>query len=177
MNSSLDMMLSFAASYVAAMILHECGHLVAARACGVPAREMGFGVGRRLATFDLAGFRLTFGALPVASYLLIDGDELHRKTLPQQMLVHLNGIAFNLAAAILFSGTIFAKVNLLLALTNLLPIYQQDGWKCGVALLRHALRRRSEPFELLFSFSGGALSLYLLFALMRHLASVGGFFG
>ena len=35
-------------SFLAAMVLHEFGHYVAARICGVPVKQAGFGWGPRL---------------------------------------------------------------------------------------------------------------------------------
>src|SRR5215467_11548784 len=47
-----------------AMLVHELGHLVAARLCNVPASELGLGMGRRIATFRVASIKLSFGLLP-----------------------------------------------------------------------------------------------------------------
>jgi membrane-associated protease RseP (regulator of RpoE activity) len=156
-------------SYAAAMLAHELGHLAAARIARVPASELGLGVGPRLAGFRLAGFRFRLRLLPVASYLMIDGRALHERRLALQLLVHLGGVAINAAAAALAWGTVFGWVNLLMAVGNVLPIYQHDGWKCSVAILRALLGRRSEPAEWAFTFSGGAASLVILFDLLGRI--------
>ncbi|HYO90385.1 MAG TPA: hypothetical protein VEQ40_02070 [Pyrinomonadaceae bacterium] len=96
--------------------------------------------------------------------------ELQRKRLSQQVLVLLAGIIVNSTAAALTPGTIFSKMNLLLAATNLLPLYQQDGWKCGMVMLRALLRRKSAVVEWTFTIAGSSLSLALfVFQVVRHL--------
>jgi Zn-dependent protease len=74
----------------------------------------------------------------------------------------LAGIIVNLLAAVLTDGTSFSLMNLLLAATNLLPLYQQDGWKCGMVLLRAIMRRKSALVEWTFTIAGSLLSLALL---------------
>jgi membrane-associated protease RseP (regulator of RpoE activity) len=142
-----------------AMLLHELGHLTAARLCKVPASEIGLGLGPRLFAVRLRGFMLSLRALPVASFLRLDGAALAQRPLPQQLLVHLGGVTFNLLAALALHGTLFGWINLLLAAANLLPLYKHDGWKCGVVLMRAFLRKQSQPVEWVFTFSGGVASL------------------
>ena len=64
-------------------------------------------------------------------------------------------------------GTVFSWINLLLAAGNLLPLYQHDGWKCGVVLMRSLLPGRSQPVEWAFTFSGGFVSLAIVAAMIR----------
>jgi membrane-associated protease RseP (regulator of RpoE activity) len=115
-----------------AMMVHELGHLLAARSCSVPASEMGFGMGPRLAGFRLGGIRFNLRAIPLASFVMLDGAVLKEKSVHAQLLVHLGGILFNIVAGWLTYGSIFGWLNLLLAAGNILPLYQHDGWKCGV---------------------------------------------
>jgi Zn-dependent protease len=84
--------------------------------------------------------------------------ELQRRPLVQQVVVLLAGIVVNLVAAALAEGTAFGTMNLLLAATNLLPLYQQDGWKCGMVMLRALMERRSPVVEWTFTIAGGLLS-------------------
>jgi len=49
----------------------------------------------------------------------------------------------------------------------LLPLYQHDGWKCGVVLLRALLQRSSRPVEQAFTFSGGFVSVVLVYAIIK----------
>ncbi|MDT5157008.1 MAG: regulator of sigma protease [Acidobacteriota bacterium] len=152
------------------MLIHELGHLVAARACGVPATELGLGWGRRIAGFTFGGVEFKLHALPVGAYVRLDVEELQRKCLSSQVFVLLAGVLVNLCAAELARGTWFGTMNLLLAATNLLPLYQQDGWKCGMVLLRAALKRRSALVEWTFTIAGGgaSLALFTMQVLRQH---------
>ncbi len=154
--------------FALAMLVHELGHLAAARACGVPATELGIGWGPRVGSFTLGGVEFNLRALPVGAYVRLDIEELQRKRLSRQVLILLAGIIVNLLAAELARGTWFGTMNLLLAATNLLPLYQQDGWKCGMVMLRAALRRRSALVEWTFTVAGGGASLALFAALFMH---------
>ena len=150
-----------------AMIVHELGHLVAARICKVPASEIGLGLGPRLFGFRLGGIAFSLRAIPVASFLRIDGTALKARSVPKQLFVHLGGVTFNLIAAFLTYGTVFGWVNLLLAAGNLLPLYKHDGWKCGVVVMRALLRKKSQPVEWAFTFSGGFASLVIISSLIQ----------
>lgn len=150
-----------------AMMVHELGHLLAARSCNVPASEMGFGIGPRVAGFRLGGFRFNLRAIPVASFVMLDGAVLKEKSVHAQLLVHLGGIIFNIVAGWLTYGSVFGWLNLLLAAGNILPLYQHDGWKCGVVLLRAVLQRKSQYVERVFTFSGGFVSLVIAWAVAR----------
>ncbi len=145
-----------------AMIVHELGHLVAARTCKVPASEIGLGLGPRLFGFRLRGIVFSLRAIPVASFLRIDGTALEARSIPQQLFVHLGGIALNLMAAFFTYGTVFGWINILLAAFNLLPLYQHDGWKCGVVVMLALLRKKSQPVEWALTFSGGFASLVII---------------
>lgn len=150
-----------------AMIVHELGHVCAARMCGVSASELGLGLGPRLFGFAIGKLKFSLRAFPVASFVRLNGTALSRCSLPAQLLVHLGGITFNLLAGCIFFGTSFGRFNLLLAAANMLPLYKHDGWKCGVAIMRTALRKQSRPVEWTFTFSGGFASLLLVNTLVH----------
>ena len=150
-----------------AMIIHELGHLAAARWCRVPASELGLGMGPRLVGFRLGRIRLTFRAFPIGSFVMLDGTALKQRALRAQLLVHLGGVIFNTVAGLLTYGTIFGWFNLLLAAGNILPLYQHDGWKCGVVIMRELLQRKSQPAERAFTFSGGFVSLVIAWVVLR----------
>lgn len=150
-----------------AMIVHELGHLVAARSCRVPASELGLGMGPKICGFRIGGIRLTFRVLPVGSFVMLDGSALKERSLRAQLLVHLGGIIFNVIAGLLTYGTMFGWLNLLLAAGNILPLYQHDGWKCGVVIMRALLQGTSQPAERAFTFSGGFVSLVIAWVVMR----------
>jgi membrane-associated protease RseP (regulator of RpoE activity) len=145
-----------------ALIIHELGHLAAARSCGVRASELGLGLGPKLCSVRLGSLTFSLRLLPLGSFVRLDGTALTKRSVPEQLLVHLGGIIFNLIVALVAHGTIFEWINLLIAGANLLPLYQHDGWKCGVVLVRALLRKRSPAVEWVFTFSGGCASLAII---------------
>ena len=149
------LILTVVTSSALAMIVHELGHLIAARICKVSASELGLGMGPKL-----LGFRLA--AIPIGSFVMLDGTALENRSLRQQLLIHLGGIIFNLVFGFAAYGTIFGWLNLLLAAGNLLPLFKHDGWRCGLAIMRTVLRRKSQPVEWIFTFSGGFVSLMIV---------------
>ena len=152
------MLITYLVCFAVAMLIHELGHLAAAFACRVPATELGLGWGRRLFGFRLGMVEYKLHALPIGAYVRLDMEELQRRPLVQQVSILLAGIAVNLVAAAATSGTTFSVMNLLLAATNLLPLYQQDGWKCGMVMLRALLERRSALVEWTFTIAGAVVS-------------------
>jgi len=158
------MILAYVLWFALAMLIHELGHLAAARACGVSASELGVGWGPRLLSFRARGVEFKLHALPLGAYVRLDMKRLQNCRLSRQVFVLLAGILVNLLAATLARGTWFGAMNFLLAATNLLPLYQQDGWKCGMVMIRAALRRRSALVEWAFTVAGGGASLLLFVA-------------
>ena len=150
-----------------AMIVHELGHLLAARLCRVSASELGLGMGPRLFGFKLGNIRFNLRAIPIGSFVMLDGAALQERSMGAQLLVHLGGVIFNIVAGVLTYGTIFGWFNLLLAAGNILPLYQHDGWKCGVAIMRALMQRKSQPAERAFTFSGGFVSLVIAWVVFR----------
>jgi membrane-associated protease RseP (regulator of RpoE activity) len=150
-----------------AMLIHELGHLLAARLCHVPASELGLGMGRKVATFPIGSIKLSFGLIPTGSYVMLDGTVLKQRSLQAQLFVHLGGIILNVIAGLLTYGTTCSWLNLLLAAGNILPLYQHDGWKCGVVILRALMQRTSQPVERAFTFSGGFVSLAIAWYVAR----------
>ena len=158
------MIIAYTFYFALAMLIHELGHLVAARVCRVPATELGLGWGPKLGGFRFGDVEYKLHLLPVGAYVRLNMEELQRRPLPQQVLVLLAGILVNLTAAALAPDTWFGTMNLLLAATNLLPLYQQDGWKCGMIMLRALLKRRSALVEWTFTIAGCALSCAIFIA-------------
>jgi membrane-associated protease RseP (regulator of RpoE activity) len=153
------MFIGYVLQFVATMFIHELGHLAAARLCGVPAPELGLGWGPRLFGVKASGVEFKFHLLPVGAYVRLDMRALQSRPLAQQVFVLLAGVFVNLAAAGATQGSWFSLMNLLLAASNLLPLYQQDGWKCGMVMLRAVLERRSSLVEWTFTVAGGVVSL------------------
>ena len=159
------MLLAYILCFAVALLIHELGHLLAARACGVGATELGLGWGRKVYGFEWGGVEYKLHALPIGAYVRLDMAGLQTRPLSQQVLVLLAGVIVNLCAASLASGTVFGAMNYLLAATNLLPFYQQDGWKCGMVLVRALMQRKSALVEWTFTIAGGGVSIVLLIAL------------
>ena len=153
--SAINIILSF----VVALVLHEMGHFFAARICKVRVTEAGFGWGRKLCGVRVRGVDYQLRLFPVGAYIKMDMADLQRRPLVQQLFVLFAGIAVNLVLASIIWGTFFSTLNLALAIGNLLPIYQQDGWKGGMVICRRVFGRPSPLVEWTFTLSGGLMSL------------------
>jgi len=164
------MLLAILIATPVAMVIHELGHLLAARICNVPASELGLGLGPKLFGFRMGSIYFSMRLLPLGSFARLDGTALKERSVRQQLLVHLGGVILNLIACLLTYGTTFGWINFLIAAGNMLPIYQHDGWKCGLVIMRDLMQRKSQPVERAFTFSGGFVSLAIVVALIRILS-------
>src|SRR5436190_7692709 len=126
--------LTLIANFVIALILHELGHLVAARICRVPVTAVGLGWGPALLRVRLINTDCQLGILPIGAYVRMEMDVFRRRSVNQQLLVLTAGVGVNLLLAILTWGSMFSILNLGLAIGNSLPLYQQDGWKSCIVL-------------------------------------------
>src|SRR6478672_9190156 len=137
------MLVAYIPFFVLALILHEVGHCIAAYACRVKVTEFGLGWGPEFYSFRFRQVTYGIRVLPLGAYVRLDLPGLLSRPLLQQVVVLLAGIAANLIAATLTEGSRFSLMNYLLAATNILPLYQQDSWKCGIVLIRDVLHRKS----------------------------------
>ncbi|MGH9872364.1 MAG: site-2 protease family protein [Pyrinomonadaceae bacterium] len=153
-------------SFTAALVLHEMGHFFAARAARVPVTQAGFGWGPKLFELRINEVDYQLRLLPLGAYIRMDMSVLQKRPLFQQLFVLLAGIAVNLILAAAAWGTFFGALNLVLALANLFPLYQQDGWKSGMVIFRRLLRRRSPLVEWSFTLSAGLVGLLVLIRLL-----------
>jgi Peptidase family M50 len=167
------MFVSYALCFLLALVLHEMGHFTAARACRVSITEFGVGWGRRFLGMRVSGIDYVLRAWPMGAYVRLDLRELQERPLAQQVLVLLAGIIVNLVAASATNGTRFSAMNYLLAATNILPLYQQDGWKCGMVMLRGLMKRKSRFVEWTFTIAGTGLSLILFAAFVIRCFKLG----
>ena len=149
-------------SLSAALVLHEMGHFFAARACKVPVSEAGLGWGPKVFGLRFNGVDYQFRLLPLGAYVRMDVSTLQKRPLFQQLFVLLAGIAVNIVLAAVAWGTFFGALNLMLAVANLVPLYQQDGWKSGMVIFRRVLKRRSPLVEWSFTLSPALVGLFLL---------------
>ena len=156
--SAINITLSFAG----ALVFHELGHFLAARACRVLVTQAGFGWGPKLFGFRFNGVDYQLHLLPFGAYIRMDMSALQRRPLFQQLFVLLAGIAVNLILGAMAWGTFFGTLNVVLAVGNLFPLYQQDGWKSGMVIFRRVFRRTSPLVEWSFTLSAGLLGLILV---------------
>jgi regulator of sigma E protease len=150
------------ASFVAALVLHELGHAVAARICGVPIKQAGLGWGPKFFGVLVGDLEVQLRLLPIGAYLQLDMIALQARPLLQQLLVLGAGIGVNLALAVMAWGSLFGALNLALAIGNLVPLYQLDGWKSGMVICRRMFGRPSPLVEWTFTLGGGAIALAVL---------------
>ena len=146
-------------SLAISLILHEVGHILAARVCQVPVTQAGFGCGPKLAGIRIRNVDYDLRLVPLGAYIRMDVARLQTRPMIQQLLVLLAGIVVNLVLGILAWGSFFGTLNIILALTNLLPIYQQDGWKTGIVVFRHVLGRANQRLEWSLTIVGAMIGL------------------
>lgn len=149
-------------SSFAALVLHEFGHYFAARLCAVPIKQAGFGWGPKLYGVRINKIDCQLRLFPVGAYVQMDMAALQRRPLFQQLFVLGAGVGVNLVLCALSWGTLFGAINLALAIGNLIPLYQLDGWKSGMVICRKIFGRPSPVVEWVFTLAGGAIALSML---------------
>jgi len=151
--------LNLTVSFAGALVLHELGHFLAARACRVPVTQAGFGWGPKLFGFRAKGVDYQLRALPIGAYIRMDMAALQRRPLFQQLFVLLAGVAVNFILSGIAWGTFFGMLNLALAVANLFPLYQQDGWKSGMVIWRQVFKRPTPLVDWSFTLSAGFVGI------------------
>lgn len=149
-------------SFFAALVLHEMGHFFAARMCAVPVKQAGLGWGPKIYGVRLSQIDYQVRLLPVGAYIQMDMVALQRRPLIQQLFVLGAGIGVNIILGVLTFGTLFSALNFALALGNLIPLYQLDGWKSGMVIVRRMFGRPSPLVEWILTLGGGAIALAVL---------------
>jgi membrane-associated protease RseP (regulator of RpoE activity) len=155
MNSFI---ISATVSFIISLVLHELGHYVAARMCAVPVKQAGLGWGPKLFGVRLNQVDCQLRLLPIGAYVQMDMRALQSRPLVQQLFVLGAGIGVNLVLCVLTWGSFFSVINLALAIGNLIPLYQLDGWKSGMVICRRIFGRPSPVVEWVFTLSGGAIA-------------------
>jgi membrane-associated protease RseP (regulator of RpoE activity) len=143
-------------------VLHELGHYFAARLCAVPIKQAGFGWGPKICGVKVSTVDCQLRLLPVGAYVQMDITALQRRPLLQQLFVLGAGIGVNLVLCVLTWGSLFGSFNLALAIGNLIPVYQLDGWKSGMVICRRMFGRPSPLVEWVLTLGGGAILLAVL---------------
>src|SRR6266576_796229 len=155
-------MINILLCFVVALVLHEVGHLVAARVCRLPVTEAGLGWGPRLYSVRVHEVDYVLCLIPFGAYVRMDMAGLQRRPLMQQLFILFAGIGVNLFFGAMAWGTPFGTVNLALTFCNLLPLYQQDGWKAGMVICRRVFGRPMPLVEWSFTIFGGLMGLAVL---------------
>lgn len=145
-------------SFIAALVLHELGHFVAARVCGVPIKQAGLGWGPKLCGVRISNIDYQLRALPLGAYIRMDMVALQARPLLQQLFVLGAGVGVNLILCVLTWGTLFSSLNLALAIGNMVPFYQLDGWKSAIVICRRIFGRNAFV-EWGLTLGGGAIAL------------------
>ncbi len=148
--------------FVSALVLHEFGHYLAARICRVPIKQAGFGWGPQLFSVRVRNVNCQLRLLPIGAYIQLDMIALQTRPLWQQLFVLGAGIGMNAMLGIVTWGSLFASLNLALAIGNLVPFYQLDGWKSGMVIWRRMFGRPSPLVEWVFTLGGGVIALAVL---------------
>jgi regulator of sigma E protease len=83
--------------------IHECGHLLAAKWCGIPVERFSVGFGPKLFGFTRGGTAYWLSVVPIGGYVLMALDENSSRNLPlrKSILFALGGPVANVAAAYL----------------------------------------------------------------------------
>jgi membrane-associated protease RseP (regulator of RpoE activity) len=158
----MSIIINVTVSFFAALVLHELGHYFAARICGVPIKQAGFGWGPKVFGVKVSTVDCQLRLFPVGAYVQMDIGALQRRPLLQQLFVLGAGIGVNLVLCVLTWGSLFGSFNLALAIGNLIPVYQFDGWKSGMVIFRKLFGRPSPLNEWILTLGGGAIGLAVL---------------
>src|SRR5690349_3483347 len=105
-------------SFVLALVLHELGHYFAAGVCTVPIKQAGFGWGPKLCSVRIREVDYQLRLLPIGAYIQMDMLALQTRPLWQQLFVLGAGIGMNLGLSVVTWGSLFASLNLALAIGN-----------------------------------------------------------
>ena len=156
-------------SLIVAMVLHEFGHYLAARICGVPVKQAGFGWGPKLFGVRVSDIDCQLRMLPVGAYIQMDMVALQARPLLQQLFVLGAGVGMNLVLCALTWGSLFSALNLALAIGNIVPFYQLDGWKSGMVIVRRIFGRPCPLVEWMLTIAGGAIVLAIFIRAYQNL--------
>ena len=146
-------------SFFAALVLHELGHYFAARMCGVPIKQAGLGWGPKLFGVKVSSVDCQLRLFPIGAYVQMDMSALQSRPLLQQLFVLGAGIGVNLVLCVVSWGSLFGAFNLALAIGNLIPVYQFDGWKGCMVICRKLFGRPSPVTEWTLTLGGGVIAL------------------
>ena len=151
-----------AVSLLTAIVLHELGHFLAARVCSVPVKQAGLGWGPKVYGVRVSRVDCQLRLLPIGAYIQMDMRALQSRPLVQQLFVLGAGVGVNLTLGLLAWGSLFGALNLALAIGNLVPVYQLDGWKSAMVIVRRMFGRPSPLVEWILTIGGGVIVVAVL---------------
>lgn len=95
---------------LALVLVHEWGHLIAAKKAGCEVEEFGFGFPPRLASFSWHGTRYSFNLIPLGGFVKIKGEDMSEenpgpgsfatKSAPWRILILAAGVLMNVLFAV-----------------------------------------------------------------------------
>ncbi|MHC4109665.1 MAG: site-2 protease family protein [Planctomycetota bacterium] len=86
------------------VLVHELGHLIAAKLSGIPIQQFSVGFGRKLWSFTRGGTQYRISLLPVAGYVLPEAkdlDDFYRIPSSRRIIFALGGPAANLIHSVI----------------------------------------------------------------------------
>jgi membrane-associated protease RseP (regulator of RpoE activity) len=127
----------------------------------VPIKQAGLGWGPKLCAVRVNNVDYQLRALPLGAFIRMDMVALQARPLLQQLFVLGAGVGVNLLLCVLTWGTLFSSLNLALAIGNMVPFYQLDGWKSAMVICRRIFGRNAFV-EWGLTLGGGAIALSVL---------------
>jgi membrane-associated protease RseP (regulator of RpoE activity) len=125
-------------------------------------KQAGLGWGPKVFGVRLSQVDCQLRLLPIGAYIQMDMLALQSRPLVQQLFVLGAGIGVNLTLGLLAWGSLFGALNLALAIGNLVPLYQLDGWKSAMVICRRMFGRPSPLVEWILTLGGGVIAVAVL---------------
>ncbi len=125
------------------IFVHEAGHFIAARLCGVRADVFSLGFGPRMFGFRRGGTLYQVAWLPLGGYVKMAGeypepghrpasDELHSKTVGQRFFIYSGGVIMNVIFALVVFPIVLAAGVPVLKPVIAAPTKGMPAWQAGI---------------------------------------------
>jgi|GEM_PF-6417891 len=119
------------------IIVHECGHFIAARLLGIACPIFSIGFGPALISLLIGKTTFQLALIPLGGYVLVDPQQFNNAPYSTQCLITLAGIFFNLLFAYILFLILSINKNKYLSDEENLAIHHDHNKRHGI--LRHAL--------------------------------------
>ncbi len=101
------------------IFIHEFGHFITAKACGVPVHEFSLGMGPKILQFGRGETRYSLRAFPIGGYVQMEGEDedtddprsFQKKKTWQKCLIVAAGALMNVLAAIVLVVALFVYIG------------------------------------------------------------------